>query len=201
MSLAASRTVLRYSKFAARRAGMRNASSTSEVAAAAKEKTSNLQSKASEGLSRMTSSASSALTKAGSATAGALGNVGGRTGRLIGGIQSMIPYIVYYSKVGLELGKLVAQQRKMSPPDLATFQSYFQPVINGLRNPATLLAQTSTSSALQPANILNRLRNLSMAQWASAGVVSAEVIGFFTVGQMIGRFKIVGYRSSAPAHH
>ncbi|KAF2182530.1 mitochondrial F1F0-ATP synthase-like protein g subunit [Zopfia rhizophila CBS 207.26] len=200
MSLAASRTVLRHSTFAVRRAGIRNASSTSEVAGAAKEKATNAQSKASEGLSRVTSSAGSALTKVGSATAGALGKVGGRTGRLIGGIQSLIPPTIYYSKVGLELGRLVFQQRKMNPPDLATFQSYFQPLLNGLRNPSSL-TQTSTSGVAQPANVLNRLRNLSTAQWVSAGVVTAEVIGFFSVGEMIGRFKVVGYRSSAPVHH
>ena len=33
----------------------------------------------------------------------------------------------------------------------------------------------------------------------TAAVVSAEVLGFFCVGEMIGRFKIVGYRGGA--HH
>lgn len=84
--------------------------------------------------------------------------------------------------------------------DLATFQSYFQPLLNSLKNPASLLSQ-STVSAVQPTHVLNRLRNLSTAQWASAGVITAEVIGFFSVGEMLGRFKIVGYRSSAQAHH
>ena len=31
-------------------------------------------------------------------------------------------------------------------------------------------------------------------QWAIAGVTAAEVIGFFSVGEIIGRMKIVGYR-------
>ncbi|ORY14151.1 mitochondrial F1F0-ATP synthase-like protein g subunit [Clohesyomyces aquaticus] len=206
MSLAASRAVLRHSKFAARRAGIRNASSTSEAAAAAKEKAqsqaANLQAKATEGLSKVASSAGATLSKVGSATADTLGNVGGRTGRVIGGLQSLIPSVVYYSKVGLELGKLVAHQRKMSPPDLATFQSYFQPILNNLRNPNALLTQTSsTISTIQPANLINRVRDLSTEQWAANGVIAAEVLGFFTVGTMIGRFKIVGYRSKAPAHH
>jgi len=42
---------------------------------------------------------------------------------------------------------------------------------------------------------------MSSAQWATVGIVAAEVIGFFSVGEMIGRMKIVGYRSSAQAHH
>jgi len=87
MSLAASRAVLRQSKFAVRRAGIRNASSTSEAAGAAKDKAAEASSKASEGLSRVTSSAGAAASKVGSAAASAADKVGGRTGRLVGGVQ------------------------------------------------------------------------------------------------------------------
>ncbi|KAF2736540.1 hypothetical protein EJ04DRAFT_511029 [Polyplosphaeria fusca] len=190
MSLAASRAVLRHSTFAVRRAGVRNASSTTEAASAAKAKTAEVQSKASEGLSKVTSSAGNALSKAG----GALEQVGGRTGGLIGSIQAMIPSTIYYSKVAIELGRLVGQQRKFTPPDVATFQSYLQPAINAIRQPGTLFSAS-------PATLLNRVRNFSSAQWISAGIIGAEAIGFFTVGEMIGRMKLVGYRSSAPAHH
>lgn len=34
----------------------------------------------------------------------------------------------------------------------------------------------------------------------SAGVVGAEVLGFFTVGEMVGRFKLVGYRGDVHQH-
>ncbi|KAF2268362.1 P-loop containing nucleoside triphosphate hydrolase protein [Lojkania enalia] len=179
MSLAASRAVLRHSTFAVRRAGVRNASSTSDVANTAKEKTADAQSKAAQGLSRVTSSAGSALSRVG----GALGKVGGRTGRLIGGIQSLIPPTIYYSKVAFELGKLVAQQRKFSPPDLATFQTYFLSYLSALRHPGQLLSRTASAGA-QPVNILNRVRNLTTAQWVGAGVVAAEVIGFFSVASL-----------------
>ena len=87
MSLAASRQVLRHSRFAVRRAGIRNASSTSEAAGAAKEKASEASSKASEGLSRVTSSASATASKVGDAASNAMSKVGGRTGRLIGSVQ------------------------------------------------------------------------------------------------------------------
>lgn len=72
-----------------------------------------------------------------------------------------------------------------------------------LRNPATLFAQAgrvAESSSAQPQNVLQRVRGLSQTQWLSAGIIAAEVIGFFSVGEMIGRFKLVGYRA-APAHH
>lgn len=133
----------------------------------------------------------------------------------------MIPRITYYSKVALELGKLVAQQRGMAPPyvtanlkhiyiyhiliprfsDMATVQGYLKPMQNALRNPTNLFIRTSESSSAQPVNILNRVRSMTRTQWISAGIVTAEVLGFFTVGEMIGRWKIVGYRSKALAHH
>ncbi len=53
---------------------------------------------------------------------------------------------------------------------------------------------------MSPEGILNRMRNLSNQQLVSAGVVTAEVLGFFTVGEMIGRFKVVGYRGDEEHH-
>jgi len=72
-------------------------------------------------------------------------------------------------------------------------------MINALRHPASLFSQTATSSAAQPTNILSRMRNVSGQDMAAAGVVAAECIGFFSVGEMLGRMKVVGYRTSAPA--
>jgi F-type H+-transporting ATPase subunit g len=82
---------------------------------------------------------------------------------------------------------------------MATFQSYFQPVANAARNPSSL-ASTVQSAAAQPLNMLNQVRSMSSAQWMSVGVVAAEVVGFFTVGEMIGRLRLVGYRAK-PEHH
>lgn len=33
------------------------------------------------------------------------------------------------------------------------------------------------------------------------GIVTAETVGFFCIGEMIGRFKIVGYRGGHSEHH
>jgi F-type H+-transporting ATPase subunit g len=78
---------------------------------------------------------------------------------------------------------------------MATFQSYFQPLINASKNPAALKNINFPS----PQNFLARVRNASPKELALAGVTAAEVIGFFTVGEMIGRMNIVGYRGE-PAH-
>jgi F-type H+-transporting ATPase subunit g len=42
---------------------------------------------------------------------------------------------------------------------------------------------------------------MDSATLKQVGIVTAEVIGFFSVGEMLGRFKIVGYRSEAPHAH
>ena len=54
---------------------------------------------------------------------------------------------------------------------------------------------------MNPQTILNQIRNVSMQQMVVAGVVAAEVIGFFTVGEVLGRMKIVGYRGGKVEHH
>ena len=79
-------------------------------------------------------------------------------------------------------------------------QSYVQLLINAVRNPGSILAQSSASGAATPGGILNRIRNLDRRQLASAGVIGAEVLGFFTVGEIIGKLKLVGYRGDIEHH-
>lgn len=79
---------------------------------------------------------------------------------------------------------------------MAAFQSYFQPLMVALRNPSTFRSLNIPS----PQNILSRVRDADKKEIAFAGVTAAEVIGFFTVGEMIGRMNIIGYRGE-PAHH
>lgn len=52
-----------------------------------------------------------------------------------------------------------------------------------------------------PESILSSVRNINRQQVATIGVVGAEVLGFFTVGTMIGRMKIVGYRGGEAHGH
>ncbi|MCJ1292528.1 hypothetical protein MMC34_004079 [Xylographa carneopallida] len=204
----ASRTIFRRPPHLVLRQGARrNASTTSQAteaasntASKAKETASNATSKASEGLSRVTSSAGSRLSRAGQAVSSTLGSIGGRTGRLVSFVQSMIPPTIYYSKVGFELSKLVFQGRKMTPPDIAAFQSYLTPVLHAVRNPSSLISGTSSSSAFTPETILSRIRNMDREQMVSAGVLTAEVLGFFTVGEMVGRLKLVGYNGDVHHH-
>ncbi|KFX98062.1 hypothetical protein V497_01801 [Pseudogymnoascus sp. VKM F-4516 (FW-969)] len=198
MSLSASRAVLRQSAKFTVRNGRRCESTTAKATEAAKdtaskatEQAQNFQSKASDGLSRVSASAGPAISGAVKGLGNTLGKIGGRTGRLIAFVERQIPPTVYYARVGLELSKLVFQSQKMAPPPLATFQSAFQQVVKNSRNPSAFLPNAS----------VNSIRNISSAQIASGAVIFAEVLGFFTVGEMIGRMKLVGYRGDTGASH
>ncbi|KIM98125.1 hypothetical protein OIDMADRAFT_20406 [Oidiodendron maius Zn] len=202
MSVSASRAVLRQSTKLSGRATRRFQSTTTKAADTAKDaatkatsSASNIQSKASEGLSRVTSAAGPAISGAAKGLGNALGRIGGRTGRLIQFVERQIPSAIYYTRVGLELSKLVFHGQKMTPPPVSTFQAYFQRLVKGVRNPSTLVQGGN------PVSILQQLRNVSSAQLATGAVITAELLGFFTVGEMIGRFKLIGYRGDTHAHH
>lgn len=49
--------------------------------------------------------------------------------------------------------------------------------------------------------MLQQIRNINQQQLVAGGIIAAECLGFFTVGEMIGRFKLVGYRGDTGAHH
>ncbi|KAF4470391.1 mitochondrial F1F0-ATP synthase subunit G [Fusarium albosuccineum] len=171
----------------------------STAAQKAAEATKNTAAKAQEGLSRVTAAAGPAIAAAGPAIAGAakgltnaLGKVGGRTGKVISFIERQVPFVVYYSKVGLEVGKLVFHGQKMSPPNMATFQTTYQNLLKSIQNRSFI--QSSQ-------NVIQQARNIGPTQLAAGGVVLAEVLGFFTVGEIIGRFKLVGYRGEVSSHH
>ncbi|KAE9994489.1 hypothetical protein EG327_009167 [Venturia inaequalis] len=108
--------------------------------------------------------------------------------------EAMIPPTIYYSKVGLELAKIVAKEQKMSPPSADVFTKY----LSVLRQPQTLLHGATSSN---PAQLLARVRNASNKEYATVGIIAAEVIGFFSVGEMLGRLKIVGYRANTHSEH
>jgi F0F1-type ATP synthase membrane subunit b/b' len=184
-----------------------------QTASKAKDTASEYTAKAAQGLSRVTSSAGPAIANAAKGVSGALGKIGGRTGRLVAFVERQVPLVIYYSKVGLEVGRLVVRGQKMTPPSVATFQSYFQTFYKQLLNPSTLFrsavnssaAQTATSvaskAASNPQSVLQQARNINRGQLIAGGVVVAECLGFFTVGEMIGRMKLVGYHGETGAHH
>ncbi|OLN84373.1 ATP synthase subunit g, mitochondrial [Colletotrichum chlorophyti] len=165
-------------------------------------KASEYSAKAAQGLSRAASAAGPALSGA----VNALGKVGGRTGKVISFIEKQVPWVIYYSRVTLEVSKIVFHGQKMAPPPFTTFQTYFQNALGALKNPSALLTSASSTAssaasaaaAAKPSNVASRINAASVAAGA---VVAAECLGFFTIGEIIGRFKLVGYHGETPAAH
>ncbi|RCI13220.1 hypothetical protein L249_0287 [Ophiocordyceps polyrhachis-furcata BCC 54312] len=149
------------------------------------------QARAHEGLSRVTRAAAPAIAGAVRGAVGTLGRIGGRTGRLIAFAEKQTPFVVYYSKVGLEMSKIIFRGQNMTPPSLATFQTYYQNLWRAVQ---------SGSFFPSPQVILQQMRSISTTQLVAGGVIAAECLGFFTVGEILGRFKLIGYRGEA-VHH
>lgn len=87
---------------------------------------------------------------------------------------------------------------------MQTVQTYLQPVRNAVSNPSSLMSttqHTAQSAASSPQSYLARIRNMDRETMMSAAVIGAETIGFFCVGEMLGRFKIVGYRGGQHGEH
>lgn len=94
---------------------------------------------------------------------------------------------------------------------MQTIQPYLTSAQNALRNPSTLLsstqqaassaASTASAAASNPQGFISRLRNLDAATLTTVGIVGAEAIGFFTIGEMVGRLKIVGYHGDPHGGH
>ncbi|KAI1774615.1 mitochondrial ATP synthase g subunit-domain-containing protein [Hypoxylon cercidicola] len=179
------------------------ASQASAAASKASKAAAEYSAKAAQGLSRVTSSAGPVIAGAVKGVANSLGNVGGRTGKLVAFIEKRVPTAIYYSRVGAELAKIVFQGQKMTPPSLTTFQSYYQNILKSVQNPTArnALLQSVSKVVQSPATLIQQAQNISRAQLVAGGVLAAECIGFFTVGEMIGRFKVIGYRGDKHAAH
>jgi len=177
------------------------AQAASEAGTKAKTTAQDVASKAGSGLSRVTSSAGPALKGVASGVGNALSRIGGPVGRTVAWVETKIPSAVYYTRVGLELGKIIVRGQKMSPPPIASFQAYGNNLLQLAKNPSAALSSATGTSSLNPNKLLAQARSISGQQLAVAGVVLAELIGFFTVGEMVGRFKVVGYRGDTGHHH
>ena len=65
-----------------------------------------------------------------------------------------------------------------------------------------VLKQTLSERIIPTLTSLSALRNVLKPENVKNGtLIAAEVLGFFTVGEMLGRWKIVGYRGKVDHHN
>ncbi|CCH59881.1 hypothetical protein TBLA_0C00650 [Henningerozyma blattae CBS 6284] len=91
---------------------------------------------------------------------------------------------VYYGKIGSELSKQVYFREGLQPPSLGEFSSVYRNLyeefIHIIQNPNAFYQRCSQVSSKQ------------VVKFCAYGI---QVLGFYSLGEIIGRRKLVGYNN------
>ncbi|CCF57302.1 hypothetical protein KAFR_0C03100 [Kazachstania africana CBS 2517] len=91
---------------------------------------------------------------------------------------------LYYGKVTGELSKQIYHKEGLQPPSLEEFKGFY-----------SKLYENSFQYLRQPNTYINSLQKISKNDAWKYGAYAVQLIGFYSVGEMIGRRKLVGYRN------
>lgn len=85
------------------------------------------------------------------------------------------------------------------------FKLYFDSIFRIVRHPGAFFfgGASENTTLITARDVLSRIRNVNREQLISSGIIFAEVLGFFSIGEIIGKRKIVGYRGDVEhgEHH
>jgi F-type H+-transporting ATPase subunit g len=173
---------------AARTLGRRaNSSNAADKAKAAAEDAANKAKSAAQDIAEnpqvkaAVESANAAFNQASAAVSRVTGPVGDKVGNMLGAYKQPV---TYNWNVFTSLCRQVYQAEKLAPPtQLSQWASAYSQIF---------------SAASSPAFWQKAMSNGQAAKIAVAGV---EAYGLYKIGEIIGRRNLVGYKSSAPAHH
>lgn len=99
---------------------------------------------------------------------------------------------IYWSKVGAELGKAVYKAEGMAPPSQAQFKSVYECITGTLKSSNMAKLVKARFQSLGADNTEASLK---------FGVNVIQCLGFFSLGEIIGRRQIVGYPSFGHGEH
>ena len=68
------------------------------------------------------------------------------------------------------------------------------PMTNAMRNPRSI-------NIPAPEGMLRSIRNVNSQQLGTVAIVVAQLLGFFSLGEMMGRLKVVGYHGKVHHEH
>ncbi|CCK71175.1 F1F0 ATP synthase subunit g KNAG_0G01170 [Huiozyma naganishii CBS 8797] len=111
-------------------------------------------------------------------------NGGALVGRVVNMTTKAVNVSLYYGKVGAELSKQVYLKEKLQPPSWADFQSVY-----------LKLYQSSLRLANSPKAAIDCLSQIPKNDLIKYGSIGVQLVGFYSVGEVIGRRKLVGYRT------
>ncbi|CAI4053704.1 hypothetical protein SKDZ_16G2840 [Saccharomyces kudriavzevii ZP591] len=90
---------------------------------------------------------------------------------------------LYYGKVGAEISKQIYLKEGLQPPNIAQIRSVYSNIY-----------KQSLNFVLKPTEILSFLKNVQKNELLKYGAYGIQLIGFYSVGEVIGRRKLVGYK-------
>lgn len=102
-------------------------------------------------------------------------------------IQKISQETIYYGKIGIELSKQVYHKEKLQPPNLDTFKhiygQFYKDSLHYWNNPNELYLR------------LNKVKKIEKDDFIKVGAIGVQLVGFYSVGEILGRRKLVGYHS------
>lgn len=96
---------------------------------------------------------------------------------------------IYYGKVTAELSKQVYTKEGLQPPNFSDFEMVY-----------TRLYRQALHYADKPQQVVSMLKNIEKDQAVKIGAFGIQLLGLYSLGEIIGRRKIVGYQNYS-AHH
>lgn len=96
---------------------------------------------------------------------------------------------VYWGKVGAEVGKQVYKAEKLAPPSGKDFQTVYQNVLKFVYSPQQQKEFFNKAVQFRPTKEVG----------VKSAVYGIQLLAFFSLGEIIGRRKLIGY--PAVGHH
>lgn len=118
---------------------------------------------------------------------GAVSNIANKATALANGA-------VYWSKVTLELGKYVWTKEALSPPTTQQLQKVFTQDL-------LTYVQCAKNTLAKPQTLVDRVSGLDKQKLIKGGAALVQLLGLFSLGEIIGRRHIYGYKSHGAHHH
>lgn len=111
-------------------------------------------------------------------------------GKLTSSLSKLTNATVYWSKVAVEVSKVVYKKEALAPPSTQQFQQVYQSWVKFLKTPAQQKQLLEKAGSFQ----------LTKASAAKAAIYGTQLLAFFSLGEIIGRRHIVGY-PAVGGHH
>lgn len=105
---------------------------------------------------------------------------------IVAKVNTLTEKSIYYSKVALELSKAVYKKEGLAPPSIAEFEKVYQCALNQ----AKLLAK---DPKVVTETIVKNAQGFSKDETIRYICYFIQIVGFFSLGEIIGRRHIVGY--------